>query len=97
MGEIDENGDYWDYFEENETEFKDSKTSKKAQRLRAKVLGKLKKKSLLYANSWSFRNGSEFEKERKEPRKSEKFIKGCRVLDESDETICQKEKSHQNN
>jgi len=40
LGEIDENGDYWDYFEDNEIEFKDSKTSKKAQRLRAKVLGK---------------------------------------------------------
>lgn len=41
LGEIDENGDYWDYFENNETEFKDSKTSKKAKRLRAKVHGKL--------------------------------------------------------
>lgn len=39
LGEIDENGDYWDYFENNETEFKDSKTSKKAKRLRAKVSG----------------------------------------------------------
>ena len=43
LGEIDENGDYWDYFEDNEIEFKDSKTSKKAQRLRAKVLGKFSK------------------------------------------------------
>ena len=43
MGEIDENGDYWDYFEDNETEFKDSKTSKKAKRLRAKVFGKTSK------------------------------------------------------
>ena len=42
-----------------------------------------------------FRFRGEFEKEWNEPRKSKKFTKGCRVFDESDETVCQKEKSHQ--
>lgn len=39
LTEIDENGDYWDYFNAHEAEFTDTKISEKSERLRAKVSG----------------------------------------------------------